>query len=97
MKNIFIIFLSATFLTGCIQNSTMLGPAITVATTGSIQQAAISKVVDLGIKKKTGKNINEHAVSSLKEEIRDCSEYHSNELNKIFFKTLDEIDCKVVD
>ena len=96
MKNIFIIFLVLTFLTGCIQGSAMLGSALTVATTGNIQQAFISQGINLGVKKKTGKDINEHALSTFKEEMRNCDKFHSNQLNKVFFKTLDEIDCKMV-
>jgi len=94
MNNILIIFLTFTFLTGCIQNSAMVGPAFTVATTGSIQQAALYGGLNFSIKKQTGKNINEHATASLDKEIRNCETIHTNELNKIFFRSLDEIDCK---
>ena len=36
---LYFIFLSLFFLTGCFQTSALLGPGITVATTGNILQA----------------------------------------------------------
>ena len=60
MKITLTIFLAFVFLGGCAQNSTMLGPALTVATTGSIPQAIITQGINLGIKNQTGKNIKEH-------------------------------------
>tara|TARA_B110000881_G_C18568445_1_gene514154 strand:- start:364 stop:681 length:318 start_codon:yes stop_codon:yes gene_type:complete len=95
MKITLTIFLAFVFLGGCAQNSTMLGPALTVATTGSIPQAIITQGINLGIKNQTGKNIKEHAISSLlNKEVRNCEIVHTNKLNEIFFRSLDEIDCK---
>ena len=95
MKKIVLVFFVFTFLTGCIQGSVMLGSAISVASTGGIQQAVISQGINQGIKKKTGKSISEHAHSSLNEEVKNCETIHSAALNQIFFETLDEIDCEV--
>ena len=95
MKKIVLVFFVFTFLTGCIQGSVMLGSAISVASTGGIQQAVISQGINYGIKKKTGKSISEHAHSSLNEEVKNCETIHSATLNQIFFETLDEIDCEV--
>ena len=69
MKKIVLVFFAFTFLTGCIEGSVMLGSAISVASTGGIQQALISQGINHGIKKKTGKSISEHAHSSLNEEV----------------------------
>tara|TARA_B110000091_G_scaffold46009_1_gene50350 strand:- start:682 stop:975 length:294 start_codon:yes stop_codon:yes gene_type:complete len=95
MKKIVLVFFVFTFLTGCIQGSVMLGSAISVASTGGIQQVIISQGINHGIKKKSGKSISEHAYSSLNEEVRNCETIHSDTLNQIFFETLDEIDCEV--
>jgi hypothetical protein len=95
MKKIVLVFFVFTFLTGCIQGSVMLGSAISVASSGGIQQIVISQGINHGIKKKTGKSISEHAHSSLNEEVKNCETIHSATLNQIFFQTLDEIDCEV--
>ena len=51
MKKIVLVFFVFTFLTGCIQGSVMLGSAISVASTGGIQQVIISQGINHGIKK----------------------------------------------
>ena len=71
MKKFLFLWYSA-FLQGALQSSAMLGSAISVASTGGIQQAVISQGINHGIKKKTGKSISEHAHSSLNEEVKNC-------------------------
>ena len=95
MIRVLLILFSFIFLTGCIQSAAMLGPVISVATTGGIQKAVISQGVNHGIKRSSGKSIGEHAYSSLNKDIRNCETMHSASLNEIFFETLDEIDCQV--
>ena len=94
MKRFILIILVFNFLSGCIQNFAILGPAISVATTGNIQHAVISQGVNFGVKKTTGKNLNEHVATSFKDEIRKCETENSAKLNELFFKSLDEIDCQ---
>ena len=65
MRSIFIKILLIIFLTGCAQNTLLLGPSLTLLKTGSVHQSAISQGVNLTVKKKTGKSINEHLISSL--------------------------------
>jgi len=62
MKIYRIIFLitSVLFITGCVQSSALLGPAITVGTTGNTYQAALSYGTNYIIENRTGKNILEH-------------------------------------
>ena len=79
-------------LTGCAQSVAVLGPAITVATTGSVNQALLSGTINTGIKHQTGKGINEHMVQSLNEPI-DCSMTSSNELAEMFFDDYSNLDC----
>ena len=43
------------FLNGCLQHTALLGPAVTVASTGNIAQAGISYSSNLAIKSITGK------------------------------------------
>ena len=79
-------------LTGCAQSVAVLGPAITVATTGSVNQALLSGTINTGVKHKTGKGVSEHMVQSLNEPI-DCSMTSSNELAEMFFDDYNNLDC----
>ncbi len=88
---ILIIFI---FLTGCTQSVAVLGPIITVASTGSVNQALLSGTINTGVKHQTGKGINEHMVQSLNEPI-DCSMISSNELAEMFFDDYSNLDCYV--
>ena len=86
-----ILFILITF-SGCTQNTALLGPALTVATTGSINQALLSGSINTGIKYQTGKSVSEHMAQSLEKNL-DCSDYNSNELSKVFFVNYPDIDC----
>ena len=74
MSRFLLFFFIAIFLTGCIQGSAILGPIIGIGTTGSIQRTLVSQGVNYGVKQKTGKNINEHALSSLNKELKKATE-----------------------
>ena len=99
-KNIFFIVIFIV-LNGCAQYSSIVGPAYTMAKTGSPMLAGASAATSYGIKKTTGYTPGEHINSLVKnssslnaEEIqKECQTIHSSSLNKIFFETLDEIDC----
>jgi hypothetical protein len=58
LKIFFII--SLIFLNGCLQATALLGPSITVATTGNIFQAGFQYGANSVIEKETGKNTFEH-------------------------------------
>ena len=77
---------------GCTQNTALLGPALSVATTGSINQALLSGSINTGIKHQTGKSVNEHMAQSLEQNL-DCSNYNSSELSEVFFVNYSDIDC----
>ena len=98
MKNIFFILFAVIFLTGCAQNLAMLGPAISVAKTGGIQHAIVGETINYGVKNKTGKNVSEHAMSLLPDEVelRECDNTYSNSLQKIFFDKPEDPDCKKI-
>ena len=48
------IFFSFIYLSGCIQTTALLGPGVTVATTGNILQAGFQYGANSAIKKETG-------------------------------------------
>ena len=82
------------FLTGCAQSVAVLGPAITVVTTGKVNQALLSGTINTGIKHKTGKNVSEHMVQSFNQPLV-CPVTSSNELAEIFFDDYNNLDCYV--
>ena len=70
MKKIFLLFISFSLLTGCVQSVALLGPAFTIVKTGSIQQALVGETVNQGIKNETGKNVGEHVKQFFDKDIK---------------------------
>ena len=103
-KSIFFVTIF-TILNGCAQFTAVLGPTFTMAKTGSLVQTSATMATSYGVKKKTGKSPGEHINSLVKESfevnssltqkenVKECQIIHTSSLNKIFFATLDEIDC----
>ena len=62
MKNIkvLILLIFVSFLSACMQPVALLGPAITIGTTGNIYQAGFSYGSNKAIENKTGKTTIEH-------------------------------------
>jgi hypothetical protein len=50
------IFFSLIFLNGCLQTTALLGPGVTLATTGNVIQASFQYGANKAIKKETGKD-----------------------------------------
>ena len=88
MKRILLLFLMLPLLSNCTQYSAMLSPALTLAHTGSFAQASTSLSSSLAINEVK----KEYVANSLTAE-RICPSAHSAEINKIFFETLEEMDC----
>ena len=55
-----LIFFSLIFLSGCFQSTALLGPSMTVATTGNVLQAGLQYGANTAIKNETGKDTLEH-------------------------------------
>ena len=68
LKKIYLLVLISIFLSGCIQSSALLGPGITIATTGNIMQASLQYGANSAIKKETGKDALTHLKSAIDEE-----------------------------
>ena len=60
LKKIIIGLIYICFLNGCVQSTTLLGPAYTLVSTGSIYQAGLSYGSEEAIKKATGKSTTEN-------------------------------------
>ena len=64
-SKIFFVIFSLIFLNGCLQTTALLGPGITVATTGNVLQAGFQYGANTVIENETGKNTLEHFKSAL--------------------------------
>ena len=67
-KKIYLLVLISMFLTGCIQSTALLGPGVTIATTGNIMQAGFHYGAYSAIKKETGKDALTHLKNAVEEE-----------------------------
>ena len=65
----------------------MISPALTLAHTGSLAQASTSLSSSLAINE-----VKKEYANNLEAE-RICPTVHSAEINKIFFETIEEMDC----
>ncbi len=73
---IFTILVSFLFLTGFMPLASILGPGVTVLTSGNIYKATAQFIIDQSIKKKTGKN----SLTLVKEELD--KKKNKNEFNE---------------
>ena len=73
-KKIVFILMSVVLLTGCVQSSAFLGPAITVAATGNVAQAGFTYGTNEVFKKETGKDTIQYVSSLLEPEDKNLLE-----------------------
>ena len=55
LKSLFL-FISLIFLNGCLQSTALLGPGVTIVTTGNVAQAGFQYAANSAIQKETGKD-----------------------------------------
>tara|TARA_B100000401_G_scaffold433838_1_gene373065 strand:- start:1198 stop:1518 length:321 start_codon:yes stop_codon:yes gene_type:complete len=55
-KNLLISFFTLIFLNGCVQSTAMLGPGLTLVTTGNVPQAGAAFVTNKAVEEETGMN-----------------------------------------
>ena len=81
------------FLSGCIQSTALLGPGVTLATTGNVMQAGFQYGANKAIKNETGKD----ALTHLKDIVNEEKDNQKIEKKiKIFVKnTIDTISKKL--
>ena len=92
LKKMIISAFAMCFLTGCLQNTAFLGPALTVASTGNLYQAGLSYGSSQVIKKMTGKTPTENVKSFLDSNNTTVKE---EEINDEFFVLVkDKIEKK---
>ena len=87
MKKNILIFLFIPLLNNCGPYSAAVGPSLSIVKSGSILQASASYAGSSAMKKFKEDYINKLNVEKI------CPTVHSSELTKIFFETIDHMDC----
>ena len=64
-------------MTGCYQSTAMVGPAITLASTGNVSQAGLAYITNKAVKEETGMSATEYVSAILEEKTK------KNKKNKI--------------
>jgi hypothetical protein len=85
LKTFFVIFILV-ILSGCIQTTSLLGPGITVATTGNVLQAGLQYGANTALKNETGKEVLTHIKDSVDEK---------NEEKKLHVKLKQLIESRI--
>ena len=85
LKTLFVIFILV-ILSGCIQTTSLLGPGITVATTGNVLQAGLQYGANTVLKNETGKDVLTHIKDSVDEK---------NEEKKLHVKLKQLIESRI--
>ena len=77
MKILKIFFINSCliFLSGCLQTTSLLGPGITVATTGNVFQAGLQFGANSVIKEETGKDVLSHIKDKV-DKTNDKKKFH---------------------
>ena len=85
LKTLFVIFILV-ILSGCTQTTSLLGPGITVATTGNVLQAGLQYGANTALKNETGKDVLTHIKDSVDEK---------NEEKKLHVKLKQLIESRI--
>ena len=91
---VYFLILISTSLTGCIQSTALLGPGITIATTGNVMQVGLQYGANKAIKKETGKDVITH----LKDVVEEEQDSHKlkNKIKDIATNTIEKVKEKLL-
>ena len=93
-KKIYFLVLISIFLSGCIQSTALLGPGVTIATTGNIMQAGLQYGASTAIKKETGKDAITHLKDAVNED--QDSQKLEKKIRNITKNIIDKIKRKLL-
>lgn len=95
LSKICLFLISFTFLTGFVPITAVLGPAVTVASSGNLVKATAQLVFDNEFKKKTGKS----SLSYIKEEVSKNNDQKNinNDFKELIEKRVKVVHQKLVD
>ena len=88
-KNIVLCILFLLLLSGCAQNSALLGPAYTLGSGGTVSQAGLTYSSNAALNKVTGKTISENIKKILTKKDED------SEFKKLIKKQIEETRKKL--
>ena len=93
LKVYFLILISIS-VSGCIQSTALLGPGITIATTGNVMQAGLQYGANKAIEKETGKDVITH----LKDVVEEEQDSHKlqNKIKNIATNTIEKVKEKLL-
>ena len=93
-KKIYFLVLISVFLSGCVQSTALLGPSVTIATTGNIMQAGLQYGANTAIKNETGKDAIMHLKDAVNEE--RGSQKLEEKIRNITKNTIDKVKRKLL-
>tara|TARA_E500000081_G_scaffold141341_1_gene159193 strand:+ start:440 stop:736 length:297 start_codon:yes stop_codon:yes gene_type:complete len=93
-KKIYFLVLISVFLSGCIQSTALLGPGVTIATTGNIMQAGLQYGANTAIKNETGKDAITHLKDAVNEE--QDNKKLEEKIRNIARNTIDKVKRKLL-
>ena len=93
-KKIYLLVLIFIILPGCMQSTALLGPGVTIATTGNIMQAGLQYGANTAIKKETGKDALTHLKSAVEKE-KDSQKLNKKIIN-FTQNTIDKVKKKLL-
>ena len=93
-KKIYFLVLISVFLSGCVQSTALLGPSVTIATTGNIMQAGLQYGANTPIKNETGKDAITHLKDAVNEE--QDNQKLEKKIRNITKNTIDKVKRKLL-
>ena len=87
MKKILFALLLLPILSNCAQYSSLVGPGVTLAHSGSVLQATTSLSSSLAMNAARQNFVHESKNENI------CPTVHSSKLSEIFFETVEHMDC----
>ena len=87
IKKIVLYFCISLFLTGCYQSTAMVGPAITLASTGNFSQAGLAYITNKAVEKETGMSTTEYVSTILEEKTKKTKKNEIHEELMILVQT----------
>tara|TARA_B100002019_G_C21093585_1_gene509858 strand:- start:160 stop:498 length:339 start_codon:yes stop_codon:yes gene_type:complete len=90
MKRLFLNFFILTLLSGCFQSTAMVGPTMTLVSTGNVSQAFGAFVTNKAVEEETGMQTHEFIAKKVEEQqIKNKDNKINQELSKILETNLE--------
>ena len=93
-KKIYFLVLISAFLSGCIQSAALLGPGVTIATTGNVMHAGFQYGANSAIKNETGKDVLTHLKDAVDHE--QDSKKLEKKIKDLAINTIDRVKKKLL-